>query len=992
MPWCASPGYGSPAAVAFCLFIAPFSHSAAAQTVSLAVSNIPAAATRVVAAIDGGSLTQPVSFSQDFAAGTAAIVLNGSAPAGGPYRVRAVAVTPDILPAVLSSGQVSGVWVPESGSAGAAITLAGVTVERDPLTPVSAGASTRVTIRVNITDPGDFLSGATAAQFWTSTTPFTGNMRATALSGSLTSAGDGLYTASASVTLPANAPGFYYQVGMSIPAFTTPDGLNSSYLIWPNLQMGMSLQQIAISADATLTMNIIGIPPSAGSVVAVVDGGAIQGSASALQRFTPGATSVQVDLGVPAGGPYRVRAVALSTDIVPTVLKGGLVAGLSAATGSVVLADLTLAETTATLDPSTPSSASAGSTVTVRVNITDPGAVLDGIRYSQFWTGTQPFLSNLRGIPATGNLTSLGGGIYQAAIRLTMPATGSGLYYQFGQSVAAFSAADGSLTSYMLWPNLQAGGSLEQIVISALTGIRLTVSAVPASAGQIVAAVDGGAISGTTTAGQLFAPGTSSISTWIGAPPGGPYRVRAVALMNTAIPAVVASGQATNIFVTPDAVTEAAAALGPLAGNVDASVPLSAPSGTDVPIRVNIIDPGDFLDGVGTARFWTGTSPFISDLSGTAVDGAMTRSGPGVYQADVRVTLPGAGAALYFQLGQSVLGFNTLDGLNGSYLLWPALETGATLARILIEPGFQCGYFVYPAAIAADPMGGSTSVNLSAPDGCSWIATSYAPWITIPGAGIGAGSAFIQLAAAANPGPTITGSVTIMGMPVTVVQTGAQTPAAEALVTHLYLDVLGRPPDPGGLGYFAGAMESGLLSGGAAASQMYTSAEFINPWQLVASCYRAILARDADYQGWLYYTAVVQRGILLPSQVINSFLGSAEFTGAHGNTSDADFITILYRNALGREPDPGGFDYFRNALATGAMTRDQVVTAFIGSPEFLARNGSRLLPLLLYFTLLRRDADPDGLAYYSGLLRSGVPLDAIVNLFLTSPEYLQRYS
>lgn len=991
MPRCASPGYGSPAAVAFCLSIALFSPPAAAQTVSLAVSNIPAAATRVVAAIDGGSLTRPVSFSQDFAAGTAAIVLNGSAPAGGPYRVRAVAVTSDILPAVLSSGQVSGVLAPESGSAGAAITLAEVKVASDPLTPVSAGASTRVTIRVNITDPGDCLSGGATAQFWTSTAPFTANMRATALSGSITSAGVRLYTAAASVTLPANAPGFYYQLGMSIPAFTTPDGLNSSYVIWPNLQMGMSLRQITITADATLTMNIIGIPPSAGSVVAVVDGGAIQGSASAIQRFAPGAASVQMDLGVPGGGPYRVRAVALSTDIVPAVLRGGLVAGLSVAAGSVLLSDLTLAETTAALDPSTPASASAGSTVTVRVNITDPGAVLDGVRYSQFWTGAQPFLSNLRGIPATGNLISLGGGMYQAVIRLTMPAMESGLYYQFGQSVAAFSAPDGSLTSYMLWPNLQAGGSLQQIVISAATGIRLTVSAVPASAGQIVAAVDGGAISGATTTAQLLAPGASSVSMWIGAPPGGPYRVRAVALVNGAIPAVVASGQATNIFVAPDALTEAAAALGPLAGNVDASVPFTAPSGTDVPIRVNIIDPGDFLDGVSTARFWTGTSPFIRDLSGTAVDGAMTRSGPGVYQADVTVTLPGAGTALYFQLGQSVLGFNTLDGLNGSYLLWPALEVGAAPVRILIEPGFQCGYFAYPAAIPANPMGGTTAVNLSTPVGCSWIATSSAPWITISGAGIGAGSASIPLVAAANPGPTISGSVSIMGMASTVVQTGAQTPAAEALATHLYLDVLGRAPDPGGLDYFARAMESGLLSGGQAASQMYTSVEFINLWQLVASSYRAILARDADYQGWLYHTAVVQRGILRPSQVINSFLASSEFTDAHGNTSDADFITILYRNALGREPDPSGFDYFWNALASGAMTRDQVVTAFIGSPEYMEHNGSRLLPLLLYFTLLRRDADPSGLSYYSGLLQSGIPLDRIINDVLASPEYLHRY-
>lgn len=60
--------------------------------------------------------------------------------------------------------------------------------------------------------------------------------------------------------------------------------------------------------------------------------------------------------------------------------------------------------------------------------------------------------------------------------------------------------------------------------------------------------------------------------------------------------------------------------------------------------------------------------------------------------------------------------------------------------------------------------------------------------------------------------------------------------------------------------------------------------------------------------------------------------------GAPGDQAkqDFDFVVGLYRDVLGREPDPDGLKAHLTALAQGA-THDDVTQAFLHSPEFQAR-------------------------------------------------------
>jgi hypothetical protein len=46
---------------------------------------------------------------------------------------------------------------------------------------------------------------------------------------------------------------------------------------------------------------------------------------------------------------------------------------------------------------------------------------------------------------------------------------------------------------------------------------------------------------------------------------------------------------------------------------------------------------------------------------------------------------------------------------------------------------------------------------------------------------------------------------------------------------------------------------------------------------------------------------------------------------------------------------------------------------------------------LLYLALLRRTPDASGLAYWTGVLPNPGNLTAVINAFLNSQEYIQRY-
>ena len=96
--------------------------------------------------------------------------------------------------------------------------------------------------------------------------------------------------------------------------------------------------------------------------------------------------------------------------------------------------------------------------------------------------------------------------------------------------------------------------------------------------------------------------------------------------------------------------------------------------------------------------------------------------------------------------------------------------------------------------------------------------------------------------------------------------------------------------------------------------------------------YQAALNRAPEASGLGYYFNVADKGTSIEA-IAFGFTHSPEFARLYGaNVSDQVYIANLYRNALHREAEPEGMQYWTDKLHNG-MTREQVLLGFSESPE-----------------------------------------------------------
>jgi GT2 family glycosyltransferase/glycosyltransferase involved in cell wall biosynthesis/SAM-dependent methyltransferase len=102
----------------------------------------------------------------------------------------------------------------------------------------------------------------------------------------------------------------------------------------------------------------------------------------------------------------------------------------------------------------------------------------------------------------------------------------------------------------------------------------------------------------------------------------------------------------------------------------------------------------------------------------------------------------------------------------------------------------------------------------------------------------------------------------------------------------------------------------------------------------INSLYRAAFGRIADQEGLAVRMLHLQLGVSL-EVLAEELVGSPEFHARHGSDQNVDiqYLAALYRNGLGREPDPQGLAHW---LAAGA-TRAKVLAAIASSHEALEK-------------------------------------------------------
>lgn len=113
--------------------------------------------------------------------------------------------------------------------------------------------------------------------------------------------------------------------------------------------------------------------------------------------------------------------------------------------------------------------------------------------------------------------------------------------------------------------------------------------------------------------------------------------------------------------------------------------------------------------------------------------------------------------------------------------------------------------------------------------------------------------------------------------------------------------------------------------------------------KFVTGIYIAVLNRNPDPSGWIYYTGYLRSGTLNRDQLTGAFLASQEFANAcpGGPTNNGVFLQCLYLHALNRPYDQGGYDFWLGLLNSG-YTQVWVTQQFVGGDEFRTVRAAQL--------------------------------------------------
>lgn len=162
---------------------------------------------------------------------------------------------------------------------------------------------------------------------------------------------------------------------------------------------------------------------------------------------------------------------------------------------------------------------------------------------------------------------------------------------------------------------------------------------------------------------------------------------------------------------------------------------------------------------------------------------------------------------------------------------------------------------------------------------------------------------------------------------------------------------------------------------------------FADAATLVARQYTDLFGRAPDQEGWSYWTNQVRYGYVPTYGVAQALLGSTE---AAWHTAP---VARLYWAFFLRIPDSDGLRYWLGQFRAGMPLAD-IAQWFAGSEEFQARYAvldDATFVDLVYRNVLEREADPDGRIYWTTELSSGARTRGQVMLqFSESTEYVAR--
>lgn len=209
-------------------------------------------------------------------------------------------------------------------------------------------------------------------------------------------------------------------------------------------------------------------------------------------------------------------------------------------------------------------------------------------------------------------------------------------------------------------------------------------------------------------------------------------------------------------------------------------------------------------------------------------------------------------------------------------------------------------------------------------------------------------------------------------------------------VKQLYRDFLNREAEPGEPQFWVTQIDSGAMTKAQVIDAFLHSQEFEGRIAPIVRLYFAYFLRIPDYGGLQYWINQYMNGMSLGS-ISDGFAASLEFQQRYGNLTTEEFVTLIYQNVLGRNPDPGGYTYWVGQLNSGAMTRGQLMLGFSESTEYKGLTAYEVFVTMMYVGILRRSPEQGGFDFWVWYLDSGNSELSLIDGFINSQEYGNRF-
>jgi hypothetical protein len=161
---------------------------------------------------------------------------------------------------------------------------------------------------------------------------------------------------------------------------------------------------------------------------------------------------------------------------------------------------------------------------------------------------------------------------------------------------------------------------------------------------------------------------------------------------------------------------------------------------------------------------------------------------------------------------------------------------------------------------------------------------------------------------------------------------------ADLIVQRAYREVLDRGPDPEG----ARLYRQRLMQEGWSERQVIehlqrsSEARAVNADAAIAKAYREVLGREPDANGLAHYRAKWREG-WTQGQIRADLQRSKESRTVNVQA----VITRVYREVLGRDPDPAGYATYERLMRERGYTERDIRSALMNSDEYRQRRGRK---------------------------------------------------